>query len=104
MMVHVIARMEIKPGQMDKMLAVLTKLVPLVHAEAGCIRYEVCLDADVGIGAPADPQALTIVEAWESKEHLAAHLAQPHMAAFRDEAGPLRAGATVTVLSPAIKS
>lgn len=104
MMVHVIARMEIKPGQMEKMLDILSKLVPLVHAEDGCIRYEVCRDADVGIGAPADQQALTIVEAWESKEHLAAHLAQPHMATFREQAGPLRANANVTVLSPVFKS
>ncbi len=101
-MVHVVARMEIKKGQMEKMLAILTRLVPIVRAEAGCIRYEVCQDANVGIGAPANPQALTIVEAWESPEHLSAHLATPHMAAFRDEAGPLREGATVTVLTPKI--
>jgi quinol monooxygenase YgiN len=101
-MVHVVARMEIKKGQMEKMLAILDRLVPIVRAEAGCIRYEVCQDANVGIGAPANPQALTIVEAWESPEHLSAHLATPHMAAFRDEAGPLREGATVTVLTPKI--
>jgi len=101
-MVHVIARMEIKPGQMEKMLKILSKLVPLVRAEVGCIRYEVCQDANVGIGAAANLQALTIVEAWESPQHLSAHLATAHMAAFRDEAGPLRESASVNVLAPKI--
>ncbi len=101
-MVHVVARMEIKKGQLEKMLGILARLVPVVRAEAGCIRYEVCQDANVGIGAPANPQALTIVEAWESPEHLAAHLATAHMAAFRDEAGSLRESASVTVLKPKI--
>ncbi|MDD3953997.1 MAG: putative quinol monooxygenase [Lentisphaeria bacterium] len=102
MMVHVIARMEIKEGQMERMLEVLSEIVPLVRAESGCIRYEVCLDAGVGIGAPANPRALTIVEAWESPKHLSDHLATPHMAIFRDKAGNLRENATVTVLSPKI--
>lgn len=101
-MVHVVARMEIKPGQMDTFLEIMAKLVPTVRAEAGCIRYEVCQDANVGIGTPANPQALTIVEAWQSPEHLATHLAASHMAAFKAEAGVLREGATVTVLSPRI--
>jgi len=101
-MVQVIARMEIKKGQMEKMLGILTRLVPVVRAEAGCIRYEVCQDANIGIGTPANPQALTIVEAWESPEHLAAHLAAPHMATFRDEVGPLRESSSVTVLNPKI--
>lgn len=99
-MIHVVARMEIKPGQIDTFLQIMEKLVPTVRAESGCIRYEVCQDANVGIGAPANLRALTIIEAWESPEHLAAHLAAPHMAAFKAEAGVLREGATVTVLSP----
>jgi quinol monooxygenase YgiN len=101
-MVHVIARMEIKEGQMEHMLEILAEVVPLVRAEVGCIRYEVCQDADVGIGAAPNMRALTIVEAWESPKHLADHLATAHMASFRDKAGDLRENASVTVLSPKI--
>ncbi|NLF92433.1 MAG: antibiotic biosynthesis monooxygenase [Oligosphaeraceae bacterium] len=99
-MIHVVARMEIKEGQLESFLALLQDLVPTVRAEDGCIRYEVCLDAKVAIGAPPNPQALTILETWESPEHLAAHLASPHMAAFRNAAAGRRENATVTVLDP----
>jgi quinol monooxygenase YgiN len=99
MMVHVIAQMKIKEGKMEAMLALFEDLVPLVRAEAGCIRYDVCLDADVDLGAPKDPLAITIVEAWESAEHLAAHLKIKHMADFREKVGDLRESSQVKVLS-----
>lgn len=99
-MIHVVARMEIKEGQMESFLELLQELVPTVRAEEGCIRYEICQDAKVDIGVAANPQALTILETWESPEHLAAHLASPHMAAFRNAAADRRENATVTVLDP----
>lgn len=99
-MIHVIARMEIKSGQMESFLELLKELLPTVRAEEGCIRYEICLDAAGDIGAAANPQALTILETWESPEHLSAHLASPHMATFRHAAADRRENASVTVLEP----
>ena len=74
-MVHVIARCVIKEGSLEKFLQILNDNIPNVLAEDGCIRYEACLDADAGVGAPADPNAVTILETWKSPEHLKAHLA-----------------------------
>lgn len=100
-MVHVIARCVIKEGSLEKFLQILNDNIPNVLAEDGCIRYEACLDADAGIGAPADPNAVTILETWKSPEHLKAHLATPHMAAYREAVTPLRESSTVTVVKPA---
>lgn len=100
-MVHVIARCVIKEGSLKKFLEILNDNIPNVLAENGCIRYEACLDADAGIGAPADHNAVTILETWKSPEHLKAHLAAPHMAVYREAVTPLRVSSTVTVVKPA---
>ena len=43
---------------------------------------------------------VTILETWESEEHLKAHLATPHMAKFRDDVKDLRFSSNVTVVAP----
>ena len=63
-MVHVIARCAIKEGSLEKFLQILNDNIPNVLAEGGCIRYGACLVADAGVGAPADPNAATILETW----------------------------------------
>jgi quinol monooxygenase YgiN len=45
--------------------------------EDGCLDYVASAD-------PAHPGRLVVFERWESDEHLAAHFATPHIAAFRD--------------------
>ena len=52
-----------------------------VLAEEGCGRYDYYL-------SDADPCELLLIEAWETKAHQEAHIAQPHMAhlrSFKDE-------------------
>lgn len=96
-MVHVFARMEIKSGCMEKFMEILRNNIPNVLAEDGCIRYEACLDVD-----PATrDKFVSIVETWKSEGHLKAHLATPHMAAFREAAKDLREKSVVTVVEPA---
>ena len=96
-MVHVFARMEINPGCMEKFMEVLKNNIPTVLAEDGCIRYEACLD----VNPETRDKFVSIVESWKSEAHLKAHLATPHMAAFREAAKDLRKGSTVTVVEPA---
>lgn len=100
-MVHVIARCVIKEGSLEKFLQILNDNIPNVLAEDGCIRYEACVDAGVGVGTPAEPNTVTILETWKSPEHLKAHLAAPHMTAYREAVTPLRESSVVTVVKPA---
>ena len=100
-MVHVIARSRIKPGRREEFLRILKANVPTVLSEEGCVRYEPCVDVDAGIGSVPDPDCVTILESWESPEHLRAHLATAHMAAFREAVTPLRESSTLLVVTTA---
>ena len=95
-MIHVVARMELNEGALDKMLAIMKDLVPVVRAEDGCITYNPCLDKD------GNETFLTIVEAWESEEHLKAHLDSAHMAEYREAVKDLRKGSTLYLLNPVL--
>ena len=95
-MIHVVARMELNPGCQEEMLAIMKDLVPVVRAEDGCITYNPCLDKD------GNEIFLTIVEAWESEEHLKAHLDSTHMAEYREAVKDLRKGSTLYLLNPVL--
>lgn len=102
-MIHVIANINVNPGCKDEFLRIFLDNVPNVLAEDGCIRYEPCTDVDTGIAAQGGVRAdtVTIVEAWESLDHLRAHLAAPHMQTYREKVKGLVAGVTLQVLEPA---
>lgn len=99
-MIHVIARITVKPGKLDEFMAIFKANVPAVLAEAGCIAYTPCLDVATGFHQ-TDPNAVTIVERWESLDHLKAHLAAPHMKRYADAVRDLRTGLELTVVEPA---
>ena len=63
-------------------------LVQPTQREAGCVRYT--LVQDLG-----DPSRFAMHETWTSAEALAIHLAQPALAAARDQLRPLIAAAPV---------
>ena len=101
-MIHVIATIELKPNCREAYLAVLQKNVPNVKAEAGCLAYEPAVDIDSGLpvqGALRE-SVVTIVEAWESLEHLVVHLKTPHMAAYRDAVADYVENLSVQIMSP----
>ena len=84
-MLHVIATIELAPNSREKFLAEFHRLVPEVRAEAGCIDYGPTVDFATNIPAqiPLRAEVVTIVERWESIEHLEAHLIAPHMLTYR---------------------
>lgn len=102
-MIHVIALIELNPGTRDAFLDEFRKLVPLVLAEEGCIEYGPAVDAPTEISAqiPLRPDAVTILEKWESVEHLKVHLAAPHMVDYRPRVRDYVKGTILQVLSPA---
>jgi len=102
-MIHVIATINVKPGCKAEFLDIFKKNVPNVLAEDGCIRYQPTTDADSGIPVQVGPRdnAVTIVEAWESLEHLFAHLKAPHMLAYKEKSKDLVDGVSLQVLEPA---
>ncbi len=102
-MIHVIATIEVRAGHRDKFLREFHQLMPAVHAEAGCLAYAPAVDADTGIDrqTPKGENVVTIIEQWESLDALKAHLAAPHMAAYRDRVKDLVTHAALHILKPA---
>jgi quinol monooxygenase YgiN len=76
--------------------------MPAVHAEQGCIEYGPAADAEGGAGAKYGPDTFVVIEKWESLDHLKAHAASPHMAAYGAKTRDLLANREIHVLSPAV--
>lgn len=101
-MLHVIATIELYPGTREAFLAEFRKIVPAVRAEAGCLDYGPTVDATTGIPAQgsARPDVVTVVERWESLEHLQAHLVAPHMVEYRPKVKDFVKSVTLQILEP----
>jgi quinol monooxygenase YgiN len=102
-MIHVIATIELAAGKRAAFLAEFHRLMPLVHAEAGCLEYGSAVDLVTGLAAqvPVREDVVTIVEKWANLDALRAHLAAPHMTDYRARIKELVKKTTLQVLQPA---
>ncbi len=102
-MIHVVATLTVDPARRDEFLAAFAELTPDVLAEDGCLEYGAAIDQPTPIDVQelAGEDAVVVVEKWESVEKLEAHLAAPHMAAFREKTADMARGVTLRVLKPA---
>ena len=102
-MIHVVAIITAKPGHREAILEAFRANMPAVHAEAGCIEYGPAIDADGRrpFQTKFGPDTFLVIEKWESLEHLKAHAASPHMAAYGAKTKDLIASRVIHVLSPA---
>lgn len=98
-MIHVLASVSVKPGKKDEFLKIFKANVANVKEEKGCIEYRPTVDVETGL----DPQILdgnlvTVIEKWESVEHLKKHLGAPHMLEYRQNVAALVEGVSLKVL------
>ena len=102
-MIHVIATVELVPGNRDRFLNAFRANVPNVLAEDGCIEYGPAIDlaTDIGAQLPLRENVVTVVEKWRDLPALHAHLAAPHMTAYRTQVKDLVVRVTLQVLQPA---
>ncbi len=101
-MIHVVATIELAAGQREAFLEHFHRLVPLVHAEAGCLEYGPAIDLETEIAAQGAVRedVVTVMEKWESLASLEAHLVAPHMIEYRSHVQDLVQQTTIQVLSP----
>ena len=102
-MIHVLATIEVQPGQRAAFLAEFHALRPLVLAEHGCLEYGPAVDCptDIPVQARLGDDAVTVIEKWLDVPALEAHLKAPHMADYRVKVRPFVKGVTLRVLQPA---
>jgi quinol monooxygenase YgiN len=99
-MIHVLAVITTKPGQREKVLEMFRANMPAVHAEAGCIEYGPVIDA-ASSPAKFGDDTFVVVEKWESADHLKAHAASPHMAAYGAKTRELLATREIHIMQSA---
>ncbi len=98
-MIHVVASIRVKAGRGPEFLEIFKANVPSVRAEIGCMAYAPTVDVDVDLKPQLlDANVVTILEKWESAETLHAHLASPHMLAYRDKVADLVEDVSIKVL------
>jgi quinol monooxygenase YgiN len=98
-MIHVLAIITAKPGQLPAVLLAFKANVSTVQAEAGCIEYNAAVDAE-GAHPALGPDTFVVIEKWQSIEALKAHAVSPHMAAYAAKTKQLVVSRTVHVLNP----
>ena len=94
-MIHVVAVLTTKPG--------IRANVPNVHAEKGCIEYGAAVDEGNAPpwAAKHGPDAIVVIEKWDSVDALKAHAAAPHMKAYAEKVKDMLAGRAIDVHLPA---
>ncbi|MEM7097387.1 MAG: putative quinol monooxygenase [Pseudomonadota bacterium] len=79
-MIVVNATIEATADTIDAMRAAIAEMEAASRAEEGCYDYTFSVELN-------NPNVMRITEQWESMEHLGAHFATPHMAAFQAAMG-----------------
>lgn len=85
-MLIVIADIQIRSGvqHRENVLNAFREITPVVLQEDGCYGYELLVDHESGMDYQTKiPDSITMLEHWESIEHLNAHLQTPHMKAYK---------------------
>ena len=101
-MIYVMATIELKEGTRDAFLEAFRKVVPLVHAEDGCIEYASAVDfpTAIPIQVPIRDHVVVIVEKWRDQSALEAHAVAPHMTPYRESIKEYVVQITAQVLTP----
>jgi quinol monooxygenase YgiN len=82
-MVYVSASITIQDGKRDEFLSIVKELVEKTNElDAGCIRYELCVDV-------GNENQFYMVEQWESEQALDAHMKAAHFVNLIPKIGPL---------------
>ncbi len=102
-MIYVVATIQLTGGHRDEFLALQKDLLPLVHAEKGCVEYAPSIEVPWGDPAKSTVSDSVVVmhERWETLDDLKAHSVAPHMAAFREKSKHLVLGVKIEVFKSA---
>ena len=84
-MINVIASIHIKEGRLSEFVEIFKSNIPNVLQERGCLQYMPTIDVLTGLPSQElNNNLVTIIEKWKSLEDLMAHLASPHMLAYKE--------------------
>ncbi len=101
-MISVIVSVHTKEGRLPEYVEIFKSNVPNVLQEKGCIEYIATIDVPTGFPPQElNENVVTIIEKWASLEDLRAHLATPHMIAYREKIADITDKVSLKVLREA---
>lgn len=101
-MINVVATVQVREGKRSEFIDLFKTIVPLVKAEKGCIEYFPAIDFPTDLPPQEmNENDVTILEKWESMDHLMAHMATPHMAEHMEKEKDLVEKASIKILQEA---
>lgn len=101
-MINVIASIHIRDGRLPEFIDIFKANRVTVLAEEGCLEYLPAIDFASGLPPQVmDDHVVTVIEKWSSLEALKAHLASPHMLAYKKAVKDLVANVSFKVLTEA---
>lgn len=92
-MIYVIATLRVKPGKLPQLLEAAKLVMAGTRKEEGCIFYD--LNQSV-----SDPDQLTFIERWTSRDALAKHFEAAHMVPWRATCGECLESRKVEIVTP----
>ena len=100
-MIHIVCTFIVKEGKMEEYLALSQKLRMHVLMEKGCVEYSFAVEfkSPVPIQEKVNKNRVTLIEKWETKKDLAAHMEAPHMKEFGPKIRALRDSASCRVMT-----
>ena len=99
-MIIVLATITLNEGCNDEFLQIFKNNVPAVLKEDGCIEYMPTIDFNTEIPIQVkDSNIVTIIEKWESIEHLKKHFTAPHMLEYKAKVADLVQRVSLKVLT-----
>lgn len=92
-MIYLIATLKIKPGSLPEIMEAVAPCLDATRKEDGNISYDL-------FQSTTDPDTLTFVERWETREALEAHFETPHLIAWREAGEPLFLDRKIEIITP----
>jgi len=98
-MINVLASLRIKEGHLSEFISVFKENIPNVLREAGCIEYFPSIDVVTELPSQVfHENIVTVIEKWESVEHLVAHSISPHMLAYGNQVKDMLENVSLKIL------
>lgn len=98
-MIHVVASIQIKQGQVFRFLEIFTSNMPAVLKEKGCIEYVPAVDVQTDLPPQEkNDHVVTVIEKWNSLDDLKAHMSASHMLAYKEKTKNLVEKTSVKIL------
>jgi quinol monooxygenase YgiN len=98
-MIHVVARVTLKPGMAASFLREFRELANLVRQEAGCLDYFPTRDVNTGLpNQKYATDSITILEKWSNRQAPESHLRAGHMRGFQDRVASMVTDVSLTIV------